>query len=429
MSRHDHGFMRPSILRNITWLGAGNVVVKPLWFVFITAVCVQILGIAEYGVVTAALALVGIVMSLTNVGSSQFSTREVARDRSKAGRFISNFLPFRVFTGLLGIVVVMATGFVLGQRGAELTALFFAALYGVAMNLTEYCRSLYRAFELLRYEAVSIIFEKLLVIAAGTTLLLIQPSASWLLAGMAAGMLVTLAGNWGWLFHRLARFDPGLFDFGFFRRTIPLALPLGLASIFVVLYLRTDSIMLKAMQGDIAAGRYGLAFRILESMVLLPSIVVAAFLPRLSSLFSERSNDAYRRLMRRGLLGLAGIGVVIALTLTLLAPYIIPLLDPDPASAPAIQILQLLIWTFPFSAVNYLLSTSMTATDDQKALAWMLGAAAVFNISLNALLIPSYSYFGAGFATLSTQIAISAAMLWRYFRRPRANSQFMAHSS
>jgi len=409
--------MRSNILKNITWLGAGNAVVKPLWFVFITAVCVRILGMAEYGVVTAALALVGIVMSLTNVGSSQYSTREVARRCERASEYVSNFFPFRVVTGLLGIVVIMLVGVVLGQRGNDLTALFFAALYGVAMNLTEYCRALYRGFEMLRYEAVSIMIEKLLVIGAGTVLLLAYPSASWLLAGMAIGMMLTLFGNVTWVFRRLAPFDWKKFDFSFFKRTLPYAFPLGLASIFVVLYLRTDSIMLKAMQGDIAAGQYGLAYRILESMILLPAVVVAAYLPRLSSLFHEEASRDFKRLMRHGLLSLGGIGLVLATVTTFAAPWIIPILEPDPSSAPAIGILQVLIWTFPFSAVNFLLSTSMTAMADQKALAWMLGSAAVFNVTLNAILIPSFSYFGASVATLTTQILITGAMMLRYKRR------------
>jgi O-antigen/teichoic acid export membrane protein len=409
--------MPPSILKNISWLGVGNAVVKPLWFVFITAVCVRILGIAEYGIVTASLALVGIVMSLTNVGSSQYSIREIARDRSRASEFLSNFLPFRVTTGLAGVVVICLVGLALGHRGGDFTALLFAALYGVAMNLTEYCRALYRAFELLRYEAVSIILEKILVIAAGTALLLMDPRASGVLAGMAIGMFLTLVANLGWVVRKLARFDFKLFRPGFFSRTLPYSFPLGLASIFVVLYLRTDSIMLEAMQGEIAAGRYGLAFRILEAMILLPAIVVAAFLPRLSALYGERSNEKFRQLMKRGLLGLASVGLVLAAVMTFAAPVIIPLLEPDPSAAPAISIMQILMWTFPFSAVNYLLSTSMTARDDQKALAWMLGAAAVFNISLNAILIPLYTYYGACVATLTTQVLITGVMFGRYIRR------------
>ena len=409
--------MAASILKNITWLGVGNVVVKPIWFVFITAVCVQILGVGEYGVMTASLALVGIVSSLINFGTSQFSIREVARDRDRASAFFSNFFPFRMMTSAVGLALVLLIGFGLGHRQGDLLALAFAGCYGITLNLTEYCRAFYRAFELLRYEAVSIILEKILVVGAGTALLLVQPRAAWVLGGMALGMTLTLLGNVRWVTHRLTSFNRALIDRDFFRKALPQALPLGLASIFVMLYFRTDSVMLEAIQGELAAGQYGLAFRILEALILLPAIVVAAFLPRLSTLFGDQQNEAFKRLMRRGLGILAALSTAIALALALAAPLVIILIDPDPAAAPAIDALQILIWTFPFASVNYLLSTALTATDDQKALAWMLGAAAVFNIALNGVLIPLYSFYGACAATLLTEAGLTGAMSLRYLRQ------------
>ena len=408
--------MAASILKNITWLGVGNAVVKPLWFIFITAVCVQILGVGEYGVMTASLALAGIVGSLINFGTSQFSIREVARDRDRAAVFFSNLFPFRAINSTLGLGLVLLIGLGLGHRGGDLLALTFAACYGFMLNLTEYCRAFYRAFELMRYEALSIMLEKVVVISAGTALLLVQPRAAWVLGGMALGMMLTLLGNVRWLTYRLTAFRRDLIDRAFFRRVLPQALPLGLASIFVMLYFRTDSVMLEAIQSASVAGQYGLAFRILEALILLPAIIVAVFLPRLSTLFGAEQQDAFRQLMRRGIGSLAAFSLVIALGLTLTAPFVITLMDPDPAAAPAIDALQLLIWTFPFASINYLLSTALTATDDQKALAWMLGIAAVFNIALNGALIPLYSLYGACVATLLTQAGLTAAMGLRYVR-------------
>ncbi len=409
--------MAASIVKNITWLGVGNAVVKPIWFVFITAVCVQILGVGEYGVMTASLALAGIVGSLVTLGTSEFSIREVARDRDRAATYFSNFFPFRVMTGVPGFALVLLIGLGLGHRQGDLLALVFAACYVVTLNLTEYCRAFYRAFELLRYEAISIILEKIFVVGAGTAFLLWQPRAAWVLGGMSLGMMLSLLGNVRWVTRRLSAFRRDLISLDFFRQALPAALPLGLAGIFVMLYARTDSVMLEAIQGEVAAGQYGLAFRILEALILIPAIAVAAFLPRLSNLYSAEQADAFRQLMRRGIGIMAALSVAIALVLTLTAHLVITVIDSDPAAAPAIGALQFLIWTFPFASVNYLLSTALTAADDQKILAWMLGAAAVFNIALNGILIPSFSFYGACVATLLTQAGLTGLMSVRYVRK------------
>lgn len=145
--------------------------------------------------------------------------------------------------------------------------------------------------------------------------------------------------------------------------------------------------------------------------------MVAAFLPRLSALFGAQQNETFRRLMRRGIGIVAALRTAITLGLTLAAPLVITLIDPNPAAAPAIDALQFLIWTFPFASVNYVLSTALTATDNQKALAWMLGVAAVFNIALNGVLIPVYSFYGACAATLLAQAGLTGAMSMRYLRQ------------
>ncbi|MEL6706062.1 MAG: hypothetical protein AAFP15_17475, partial [Bacteroidota bacterium] len=37
------------LLVNASWLGAANIAVKPLWFVFITVACARVLGADGYG--------------------------------------------------------------------------------------------------------------------------------------------------------------------------------------------------------------------------------------------------------------------------------------------------------------------------------------------------------------------------------------------
>src|SRR5690606_34802262 len=61
---------RSGIFHSLAWLTASNAVVKPLWFLFITVGCIRVLGAAEYGTLTAGLALAGMVIALSEVGTS-----------------------------------------------------------------------------------------------------------------------------------------------------------------------------------------------------------------------------------------------------------------------------------------------------------------------------------------------------------------------
>jgi O-antigen/teichoic acid export membrane protein len=229
-------------------------------------------------------------------------------------------------------------------------------------------------------------------------------------------MLLTMSGNMVWLSRRFAKLQPSLFDRGFLRQALPQALPLGLAGVFVLLYYRTGSVLVEALAGEVPAGQYGLAYRFMEALIFLPTLVVAVFLPRLSRLFGDRDYTQFRHLLGRGSGFLGSSSVVIALALTLAAPAIIRFIDPTPEAAPAVLALQILVWSFPFSSLAYLLVTALTAMNEQTSLAWMLGLAAAFNIALNAALIPAYSLYGACVATLVTQGLLVLVMTWRYLK-------------
>jgi len=390
--------------KNISWLTFSSVAVKPIWFVFITYVCIRYMGLEQYGAMMAALALMSICDGSLTLGSSPFTIRELARSEKDASRFFSNFLISRIFFSLVAVGIGVAIRYAIGGT-AGIEIVLYAGFYVLARNVLDYCRAIYRAREVFQYEAYSTILEKVLVVGFGTVALVKVPTASSALLGMSIGMLASFLLNFGWVVRKLARFRTSLISVDFFRSALPKAIPLGLSSIFVLLYYRTDSIMIEAIQGELVAGQYAIAFRITEAMVLLPYIATAILLPRLSSLHDVDS-PKYKSTFRNGMLGLGSIALLASATVYFLSPFIIPLIDSSAAAEPAIRLLQILVIAFFLSSINQLLITNLTATNRQNVQALILAFAATCNIGLNFWLIPKYSATGAALATIATQIVI-----------------------
>ena len=389
-----------SLLKNMGWMTLPNLVVKPAWFLFITLVCIRFMGLAEYGVMTAALALMSICDGSLTLGSSPYTIRELARDPSRTGVFFSNLLVSRLVLSLVAIGIGVGIRTWLGTGALDVVV--FAGVYVFFRNLLEYCRAVFRAHEQFQVEAGSTVLEKMLVIGGGSLALSLTPDAASAMTGMSAGMGLTFLSTFLWTHRRMAAFSLKDISWAFYRKALPHAIPLGLSSIFVLLYYRTDSIMLEAMEGDLVTGQYGLAFRITEAMVLLPFIVTSVLLPRLSSL-RDRSASDFNRLFRRGMLGMAATSAAAAIVVWFLAPWFIPFLDPSPESIPAIGLLRVLLISFVINAVNQMGTTHLTATHQQNRLAIILAVAAVINIGLNLYLIPLMSAAGAAWATVATQ--------------------------
>lgn len=412
----------PSLIANISWLGAANVLVKPFWFLFVTAACMRLLSIQEYGVMNAALSLTIIVVSMTNLGTTRYTVREVAREPERAATFFSNFLAVLAAASIVAWLGAVGIGWILDYSRDAIVAVVFAGLYAVSLNLTNYCRGLYQALEDLRQESVMLIAEKVLVISLGLAALWITRTAHWTLAGMGAGMALTMLLNIWWIDRRYARFSRSLISREFIVESLKKLVPFGLAALFIVVYFRVDMVMIDAMLGETPTGQYGAAFRILEALNMLPQIVAtAAVYPRLARLDGMGNTGGFRRLLTRSTFGLVLMSLAVTTALFLAASLVISLLDPNPEYGPAADALRILVWSFPFSSANTLLFAALIVMDDQKFLSWALLATLLLNVAMNLVLIPARGIEGAALATVLPEILLTSVFTIRIWAKLRGN--------
>ncbi len=405
--------MAESIKRNLSWLTVGNAVSKPLWLIFIIFLCVRVLGDLGYGVLTATLFLAAIINVFADWGFTQYTIREVSRRPDQASTFLSNLLTLQIGLSVVSFGLTLLVGRFLGYEGAKMSALVFASLYTIFLSLTTHLRGFYRAIEIMKMEAASVILEKVLVVAVGTVLLFVTRSTTMVLGGMAGAMAVTFVGNLLWINHRIADYRPDRIDTTFTRKALAHAIPLGLAAQFVMIYLRTDGVMVDAMIGESAAGLYGLAFRIIEATYLIPGIVTSVLYPRLSTVFAAGDRARLIGLTKSGAGGLFASALVMSVIFAAGGRYIIEFLSGDPVFAGATGALQILAIGLPLMFVNYTVATTLSAADDQKRLAIIMGFAALFNVATNFVMIPRYSFYGAAWATVATELLLCVALLLR----------------
>ena len=82
---------------------------------------------------------------------------------------------------------------------------------------------------------------------------------------------------------------------------------------------------------------------------------------------------------------------------------------------PAIPVFRILTLSFPLMALNYALTHQLIGWDRHGAYAAICAGALVFNVALNARLIPALSMAGAAWSTLLTEVVLTAgclAALW-----------------
>jgi PST family polysaccharide transporter len=191
-------------------------------------------------------------------------------------------------------------------------------------------------------------------------------------------------------------------------RLLAEGLPLLLAALGVMIYMRSDVIMLGKMAGYQIAGIYAAASQISEACALLPVALMPALFP---VLVRWRRSDAqfYKRKLERLFFVAVATGLVFSLGLTFGASTIINLLF-GANYLPAATILTVHGWTLVFIFIGI----TQSGYDVTEGLTWFATsrtfAGASLNVALNLILIPRYGAVGSAFATLIAQI-FSAVLL------------------
>jgi O-antigen/teichoic acid export membrane protein len=176
--------------------------------------------------------------------------------------------------------------------------------------------------------------------------------------------------------------------------------PIGIGLVLSALYFRLDVVLLEWGRGYEAVGLYNAVFRLVEGLRLLPAAVLAVALPDLA-------RAASRRPVMRLAAWMTAAAVLITAALLAAADWIVVTAygPPYAAATPAFRVL---LVAFPLMTLNYALTTQLVAWNGQRTFAALCAAALVLNLSLNARLIPAYSFLGAAWSTLATEAFLTA---------------------
>ncbi|MEX0828042.1 MAG: flippase [Haliea sp.] len=189
-----------------------------------------------------------------------------------------------------------------------------------------------------------------------------------------------------------------------------------LGSIFAVIYLKVDLVMLRWLADTAQVGQYAVAAQLSEAWYFVPSAIVASFFPKLIMLRDHDESLFYHRLQQLfDVLFLMALGV--ALVVTLLAPWLVLILFGSEYAASA-SILVIHIWAALFIFMRAAFSKWILIENALYFSLFTTALGAVANVFLNYFLIPIHGGIGAAYATLVSYAAASFLSLI-FYRRTR----------
>ena len=363
----------------------------------------RLLGDINFGKYSFAIAFTSFFVIFSDLGYHTLLVREVSKDRNNAAKYLSNVIGIRIILSVIFFIFIIG---IINLMGYPNDTKDFVYLFGASAILTAFAtvfNMIFRSFEKMEYDAL-----------LNTIIMIIKVILSIFVLYLGYGLIEV---GFVFLFVSIINVILGFFichykfvkpkitiDMSFWKSSIKLALPISLASIFGLIYIKIDTIMLSVMKGDAVVGWYNASYNLTLGLTPIPDLFMNALLPMMA-LYSISQKEALKNIFEKSFKYLFIFGLPIAVGTTLLADKIVFLIYGNQYMNSIIA-LQILAWdillVFLYRCIYYLL----ISINKQNLVMIVAGSCALINIGLNLLLIPSYSYVGSGIATIITEIIL-----------------------
>lgn len=368
-----------------------------------TLLIVRHLSLADWGKFSFVFGLLGMMAVITNMANPRVIFGQLARDD---GSLAGSYVLLRLALGLLAYVVALSFETVGHYPTVVLRATLIAGLVVVIAN----CSSGYDVIFQYRMQLSKVAVASVLGQAAqlGLTIVLALVHSSLVIFTVPAVLCEVVAS--AWRLYRLPK-HPALhytFNWRHWMELIKLSIPLALGGALTVMYYSLDTVMLSKMQTFAAVGIYGIAYKFAGIVAVVGTGLSRALLPVLVRYWPEEA-EHFRAVLRRTTRLLLVLGALITFEFMIFATNAIGLLYGHHyvvgAGAARLVVASECVGFFETLAVTTLISVNRNKFFVVAALAGLL-----VNLGVNLLVIPRWSYMGAAWATLLTEVVVLVVM-------------------
>lgn len=404
-NRLEQFFIRNSILLVIIELGAK--LLGLILFVFIA----RYLGATMTGVYSYGLALTSLFTILPAFGFDRVVQRDVGRNSEEARRLFLEIGSLKVVLSILAFLVILGFMAILGEENSAIISLI--AVFVLLLSFNTFINGFFRALGHPELELLNRIVFSLISVGLGIWSL----TSGYGIHGVVFSQITAIAISNGlatFILFRKTHGMPGGLRFGSFRRHIIAAAPFALNMGILYLGNQINYVILKIMASETSVGYFSTAYRVFDTITLIPAAVMGAFLPLMSKLHAE-SSQLFKPVLRFTLNYLLIIATAISVGTWLVGDkMIIALFGTD--YGPSGLVIKLMNSSLILSFWNFILTNLLIAVDKEKKLIPVFAFGALAHIVGNVVFIHFFQANGAAMAVISTQF-VQLVLLYSHTRK------------
>lgn len=396
------------ITYNIIFNGVAKVLSIAL-ALFAIGMLARYLGTDGFGKYSTMLAFFGFFAAIGDFGLYAIATREISRENADESWILSRVFTLRMLISLvISLCTIIFVWFLPYEKDVQISiliasmAFIFSSGYGLINGLFQKHIAMDKV-------AIAELSGKLLQVA--TIIYVVKAQLSFFY--VALGLLLTML--WSFIVllfwsRKYARISFQI-DWAYGKKFLRESAPMGISAIVTFLYFKCDTILLSFIQSQHDVGIYGAAYKIIETLIFFPAMVVGLVYP-LFSRYIISDTTLFNKITNIIIKIFTIILIPLIITTYFLSSEIMRVVGGESfvEAAPALRIL---IFALGFIFFGQLFTNILIAGSQQKKLMIISVIAALVNIGANVILIQKFSYMGAAYVSVLTEsfVAIAAIIL------------------
>ncbi len=389
--------LKHKTFKNIGYLIVGNIVGRALALIGVFYIP-KLLGPEQYGIYNTVTAYVMLFSVVTFQGLNKVIIREAVKDLNKAKHILEETIGLRYYfsitASLLCIIVVL---FVDYEAGTKL----YITIYSFSLLLTGFRSSMatiYQAYEKMKVLAgVAIVRPLFRVPLAILFLTKGYGVISLIVLDLVLDFLILLFVYY--LSRKLVVFN--IFSqIKLTRKYLMPGMRFSLLDFMITLSCRIDVLMLSFMTTPQNVGIYALAYRIVETGLLLRQPISQSVFPFYSKKFNNAKPKIKYLVKHSALISIPLL--VLLIPVSIFIEPIVPVIFGDEFSSSA-EIVSVLIFYLIFYFALIPWGLFLEATRNEACLLYQSAICAVLNIVLNIVFYERYGLIGIAYSTLAVE--------------------------
>lgn len=391
-----------TIFHNMSWILISQIIASICGFIW-TIVIARYLGVHDYGILGFATSLTGILSITIDFGISTHIVRHIATDYDSTPKYLGNALPLKSIFAILTSILTLVILLILNCDELTITVTLLFTLEMIIKSFINIINGAFQAFEKGKYQGIGNTLLNIILLI----FILLAIFSDWGLLGITFAYLISNIIALVYIYYTFTKHvtKPHFeLDKTFCKKITIYSIPFAITGVLYSIYYSIDIIMLNHIIGNTATGIYNASYKLINVITLLYTAYTAVIFPVMSKFYKNDEKlleISYEKSIKYLMLIMIplSMGTMIYSTDIILLIYGQEYIN----SAPTLSIL---IWTvcllFVASPGNILLQASHKEVTVTKIYA----IAAAFNFILNLILIPKFSFIGAAFTTVISDILI-----------------------